>query len=74
VKVHVVRSAAFKGAGVDGAPITEDQLAEWQRRLNDMADVFVSQVATGRRMDKAAVEALHGAGVGGGQAPCARAD
>jgi signal peptide peptidase SppA len=59
VKVHVVRSAAFKGAGVDGAPITEDQLAEWQRRLNDMADVFVSQVATGRRMDKSAVEALH---------------
>lgn len=59
VKVHVISSAPpIKGAGIDGSPITEPQLAEWKRRVDDMADVFVTELAGGRRLEKKRAQEL----------------
>lgn len=55
VKVHVLSTAPLKGAGVDGAPVTPVQLAEWQKEVDAFGNMFVNAVASGRRMtvDKA---------------------
>ncbi len=59
VKVHVISSAPpLKGAGVDGTEITPAQLAEWERQVREVADLFVSEVATGRAMTREQVQAL----------------
>ncbi len=50
IKVHVVKSAQFKGIGVEGAPITKDQLAEVKRVMVDLHEEFVKSVAKGRGM------------------------
>lgn len=48
VKVHVVSSGPHKGAGVPGAEINADQLAEFQARINATAQEFISDVSKGR--------------------------
>jgi signal peptide peptidase SppA len=48
VKVHVLSSGPYKGAGVPGTEISEAQLAEVQARINKLADEFVADVARGR--------------------------
>ena len=58
VKVYVLSTGNFKGAGVDGTEITPDQLAEWQRMVNEMNAHFLSAVSQGRNMPMAQVEAL----------------
>jgi signal peptide peptidase SppA len=59
VKVHVISSAPpVKGAGVEGTEITPAQLAEWQRRVSDLADWFVGEVSLGRRMPRDQVQKL----------------
>ena len=59
VKVHVISSAPpIKGAGVDGSEITAAQLAEWERQVKDLADVFVTDLARGRRMPKERAQEL----------------
>lgn len=58
VKVHVISSAPLKGIGVDGTEVTVAQLSEWQRRVADLADWFVSEVAVGRGMSKEDVQNL----------------
>lgn len=51
VKVHVVSSAPpYKGAGVDGAEVNEEQLAEWKRMVDGIAGLFTAEFAKGRRM------------------------
>lgn len=50
VKVHVIRSGQFKGAGVPGTEVTASQLAEWQRQCDECYAEFVSAVAAGRKM------------------------
>lgn len=50
VKVHVVKSAEAKGAGVPGTEITGKQLAEWQRMIDASQAVFTAAVAAGRRV------------------------
>jgi len=50
VKVHVISSAPMKGAGTDGAPVTDEHLAEFQRHIGDVNDLFVSAVSKGRRI------------------------
>ncbi len=47
--VHVVKAGAFKGSGEPGTPITEEQLAEWQRLVNQINEHFVAGVQAGRR-------------------------
>lgn len=57
VKVHVVSSGAYKGAGVPGAELTADQLKEMQARINRLADEFVNDVARGRGVDATEIRA-----------------
>lgn len=58
VKVHVVRAGAFKGVGIDGTPVTDEHLAELQREINAINDLFVGAVAAGRRMDRTIADGL----------------
>ena len=50
IKVHVISSAPpLKGAGVEGTEISAEQISEWKRRIDDLAALFVAEVAIGRR-------------------------
>lgn len=52
-RVHVLSTGTHKGAGVPGAPISEQQLAEMQRVIESLNSHFVGDVARGRRMTAA---------------------
>ena len=58
VTVHVIRAGAFKGAGVPGTEITDQQLAEYQRIVDGMNAMFLGGVARGRRMKPEQVTAI----------------
>jgi signal peptide peptidase SppA len=47
-KVHVISSGPHKGAGVPGAPITDEQLAGFQKVIDGMAANFKEAVSRGR--------------------------
>lgn len=49
-KVHIVKAGAHKAIGVDGAPITEAQLAVVQDEINSVFRAFVKYTAAGRDM------------------------
>lgn len=57
-KVHVIRSGPDKGAGVPGAPITDEQLASMQEQIDDLAEIFVQAVSGGRGLPRAKVREL----------------
>lgn len=48
IKVHVVKAGRYKAIGVDGAPVTEEQLESVQAEINGVYKSFVSAVARGR--------------------------
>lgn len=50
VKVHVIKAGEFKGMGVPGTTFTEEQQREVQRVVNSINDLFVSAVASGRKL------------------------
>lgn len=58
LKVHVVRAGEMKGAGTDGTPVTDEQLADFQRVVNEINSVFVGDVAAGRQLDRKDAETL----------------
>lgn len=59
VKVHVIKAGEFKGAGVAGTPITEEQLAQWQRMVTSLNEQFVTDaLMTGRKMTREQATAL----------------
>lgn len=58
VKVHVISTGDHKGAGVDGAPITEEQLAEFKRYVLELNSHFLTGVAKGREMSMDDVRAV----------------
>lgn len=58
IKVHVVRAGAFKGAGTAGTEVTEAQLAEWQRVIDQINEHFIAGVSAGRKLSQAAVREL----------------
>jgi len=58
VKTIVIRSGEHKGMGVPGAPITETQIAADQEVIDQIAEHFIQQVATGRRMTTDQVKPL----------------
>lgn len=58
VKVHVIRSGEHKGMGVQGAEISEKQIAAIQEVIDDMAGNFVKVIARGRGMEKSKVKEL----------------
>jgi len=53
VDVHVISTGNHKGAGVDGTPITDEHLAEWQEIVDSHFSHFESAVRSGRNMIKA---------------------
>jgi len=58
VKVHVVKAGEFKGAGYPGTPITEGQLADWQRQVDQANEIFMQSVAAGRGWSAAKVRQI----------------
>lgn len=58
IKVHVVATGKYKGAGAEGAPITDEHLKMFQEEVNDLNEHFVKGVSEGRGMARARVEAL----------------
>lgn len=49
IKVHVISTGKFKGAGFDGAPITDEHLAMFQQEVDDLNEHFLQGVAKGRK-------------------------
>jgi signal peptide peptidase SppA len=58
IKVHVVKAGAFKGAGVEGTAVTDDQLAMIQERIDKTNEHFVRGVAKGRKLSLATTREL----------------
>lgn len=58
VKVHVLSTGPHKGAFVDGAPVKQEQLDEYQKLINKLNDQFIQAVSSGRRMDETKTRAL----------------
>ena len=50
VKATLVSTGPFKGAGADGVPITDAQVAEIQTRVHDLNEHFIKGVAAGRSL------------------------
>jgi len=68
IKVHVLRAGAYKGAAEPGTEITPEQLAEWQRVIDEYNQFFLKAVAAGRPLSLAEVRALADGRVHIGQA------
>jgi len=58
VKVHVISTGKHKGGFVDGAPVTKDQLADLQERVDGMNEHFLAAVSAGRGMSMGEVRKL----------------
>lgn len=58
VRVHVVRAGEFKGMGVPGTEITQEQLDEMQRIVDALNDQYLQMIAKGRGMPKSTVTKL----------------
>ena len=50
IKFHLLTTGEFKGAGETGQPITDAQLAEFQKEVDGYSDFFVKAVSDGRDM------------------------
>lgn len=55
IKTHVISSHELKGVGVAGAKVTDAQIADIQRNVNDIAAMFNAAVSRGRGLSAAAV-------------------
>lgn len=53
IKVHVLSTGAYKGAGADGAAITEQQLVYLQERVDNLNTHFLQAVRQGRSLTPA---------------------
>ncbi len=58
VRTIVIRSGKYKGTGVVGASIEDDQLVPLQEMVGGLADQFVATVARGRALAEAQVAEL----------------
>lgn len=60
IKVHLVSTGKFKGAGADGIPVTDDHLAMFQAEVDDLNEHFIAGVVAGRngKMTPAQVRAV----------------
>lgn len=59
VKVHVVKAGQFKGTGVPGTEVTDDQLANIQRVIDGLNEHFLAGVEKGRALSRSAVKELN---------------
>jgi len=53
IKVHVISTGPYKGAGEPGAEVTEEHLAHWQEIVDKHFEHFETAVRSGRRLLKA---------------------
>ena len=58
VKVHVIRTGEHKGAGVQGAAVSDENLAVWQEQVGQLFEMFSGAVRKGRNMSKAEFDAV----------------
>jgi signal peptide peptidase SppA len=58
--VHLIASGPEKGAGLEGTKITNEQLASVRENVLAMADIFASEVASGRDFTAAEIAAVRG--------------
>lgn len=58
IRVHVVRSGSHKGSGVEGSPITAEDISEEQRMIDQLSHMFAATVARGRGLTPAQVSEL----------------
>ena len=58
IKVHLVSTGEHKGAGTPGVAITAEQLAEFQREVNELNAHFLAAVSRGRSMPMGALKAI----------------
>lgn len=58
VRVHVLSTGYYKGAGTPGSPISDQHLAEWQRVINELNSYFLAAVARGRSLPISQVREL----------------
>jgi len=55
VKVHVVSTGKYKGAGIEGTEITPDQLAYVQDLVNGLNGFFLEAIGTGRNLSQSRI-------------------
>lgn len=48
ITTHVIRAGENKGAGTPGAPVTDAHIAEFQREVDQLNEMFVEAVSRGR--------------------------
>jgi signal peptide peptidase SppA len=58
IRTHVISTGPYKGAGVPGAEVTDTQLADWQRLMDEVTGQFTAAIAKGRGMAEVSVKAL----------------
>lgn len=58
VKVHLIRTGKFKGAGVSGTEITNEQIAHFQEIVDLANSFFMRTVMNGRGMEQADLESI----------------
>jgi signal peptide peptidase SppA len=57
IKTHIISSGDLKGSG-EGVPISDERIAEIQKRVDFFADAFIKEVSTGRGIPIESVEKL----------------
>lgn len=55
LRVHVVKAGKYKAIGEPGVPVTQDEIAQVQKRVNSLQSLFVRAVARGRNMSAEAL-------------------
>lgn len=58
IREVLIKSGENKGMGSYGQEFTDEQIALVQEEIDEMYDIFITNVANGRKMDKAAVKKL----------------
>lgn len=58
ITTHVISTGPYKGAGVPGAEITDAQVADWQRLMDEVTGQFTAAIAKGRGIAEASVKTL----------------
>lgn len=58
IEANVFATGKYKGAGVMGAAISDEQKAKWQSLVDDMQQSFAADIMAGRDMTAQQVEAL----------------
>ncbi len=51
IKAVVVKAGEFKGGGFPGTEITDAQVAQWQKQIDQLQIEFTKGIASGRKMD-----------------------